>query len=102
DFGPMEALVARYGDNRDLQDMPSSRTTRPSVVFKPRTRKRQLVPYDAARALELMGRRDPLPAIFASSTDVTDAPREIIGRGRPTIKHESASDLMRCTRNDEG
>ena len=102
DFGPLSGLMERYGDRRDLEDMPSSQTTKPSVVFKPSTGKRQLVPYDAERALELLMSRDPLPPVFASPADVTEIPAGIIGRGELVIKHASAEDLMRRTRNDEG
>ncbi len=102
DFGPLYELVARYGDRHDLDDMPSSLTTRPAVVFRPRQPKRQLIPYNARRALELMMRRDPLPSIFSSPSEVADIPEGMVGRNKFVIKHASANELMRCTRNDEG
>lgn len=94
--------MVRHGDKRDLEDMPSSRNTKPAIVFKPHARKLQLFPYNAERALELMMRRDPLPSIFTSAGDVTEIPRGTIGRNELVIKHKSATDLMRHTRNDEG
>jgi len=102
DFGPLSTLMVTYGDRRDLEDMPSSQTTKPAVVFKPHTRKQQLVPYDTQRALELMMRRDPLPPVFTSAADVLEIPSGTIDRGELVIKHESADGLMRRTRNDEG
>lgn len=102
DFGPLSSLTVRYGDRRDLEDMPSSQTTKPAVLVRPHTGKRQLVPYNAEKALELLMRRDPLPAVYASPADVTEIPGGMIGRGELVIKHESAEDLMRRTRNDEG
>ena len=102
DFGPLSSLMARYGNKSDLEDMPSSRTTKPSVVVKAHTGKRQLVPYNADRALELLMTRDPLPPVFTSVADVTEIPEGIIGRSELVIKHASAEDLMRRTRNDEG
>jgi len=102
DFGPLSTLMTRYGDRRDLEDMPSSRTTKPAIVVKPHTEKRQLVPYNAERALELLMRRDPLPPVFTLPTDVAEIPEGMIGRGELVIKHRSAQDLMRRTRNDEG
>ena len=60
DFGPLTEMQTRYGSNRDLEDLPSSLTTRPAVVFKPHAVKKPVVPYDAQKALELMMRRDPL------------------------------------------
>ena len=102
DFGPLSSLIVKYGDRRDLEDMPSSRTTKPAIVVKPHTEKRQFVPYNAERAVELLMTRDPLPPIYASTADVTEIPEGMIGRGELVIKHESAEELMRCTRNDEG
>lgn len=102
DFGLLGSLMEKYGDVRDLEDMPGSQTTKPGIVFKPHAEKQQLVPYNAQRAIELMMRRDPLPPLFSSSTDVTDIPQGIIGRSGLVIKHESVEDFMRRTRNDEG
>ena len=102
DFGPLSSLVERYGDRRDLENMPSSQTTRPAILFKRHTTKRQLVPYDAERALELLMRRDPLPPIYTTSREVTEIPEGLVGRAELVIKHTSAEDLMRRTRNDEG
>ncbi len=102
DFGPMDSLTARYGDRRDLEDMPSSLTTKPAVVFKPHSAKRNLVAYDVEKALKLMMGREPLPQVFASKADVVEIPKGLIGRGKLIIKHRSAEELMRCTRNDEG
>ncbi len=101
DFDLLSALMMTYGDNRDLEDMPSGRTTRPAVVFKPHAEKRRLVAYDAERALELFMRRDPLPKVFASTADVMEDPRGAC-RSELVLKHESVDDLMRRTRNDEG
>jgi len=102
DFGPLSALAMRYGDRRDLENMPSSQTTRPAIIFKPHTEKRQLVPYNAEKALELLMTREPLPAVFTSVADVADIPSGTVGRRELVIKHESTDDLMRRTRNDEG
>ena len=102
DFGLLSELIERYGDRRELEHMPGSETTKPAIVVKPHAPKRQLVPYDAERALELMMKREPLPPIFTAVTDVSEIPEGIVGRGELVIKHESADDLMRRTRNDEG
>jgi anaerobic dimethyl sulfoxide reductase subunit B (iron-sulfur subunit) len=92
----------RYGDRRDLEDMPSSQTTKPAVLVRPHTEKRQLVPYNAEKALELLMRRDPLPPVYASPAEEIEILEGMIGRGELVIKHGSAEDLMRRTRNDEG
>jgi anaerobic dimethyl sulfoxide reductase subunit B (iron-sulfur subunit) len=102
DFGPLTTLMTKYGVSRDLEDLPGSRTTQPAVVFKAHTKKRKLVPYDTEKALELLARRDPLPLIFTAPTDVTEIPSGMVARNELVIKHESAAQLLRYTRNDEG
>jgi anaerobic dimethyl sulfoxide reductase subunit B (iron-sulfur subunit) len=102
DFGPLKTLRVRYGERRDLGEMPGSETTKPAIVFKPRAEKNQLVPYDAERALELLMRRDPLPRIFTLSGEVKEIPGGMIGRSELVLKHKSAAELMHHTRNDEG
>ncbi len=102
DFGPLRTLGQRYGDSRDLEDMPRSQTTKPAVLFKPHSKKRQLVNYDARRALELMMKREPLPQGLISPVDVMETSQGIIGRNKLVIKHKSAAELMHNTRNDEG
>jgi anaerobic dimethyl sulfoxide reductase subunit B (iron-sulfur subunit) len=103
DFGPLSEMQTRYGNSRDLEDLPDSRTTTPAVVFKPHAATKQLiVPYNAQKALELMMRRDPLPPVFNSISDVTEIPKGMVGRNELVIKHKSAADMMRYTRCDEG
>ena len=102
DFGPLSEMQARYGSSRDLEDLPNSRITKPAVVFKPHAIKKQVVPYNAKKALELMMRRDPLPPVFNSIFDVTEIPKGMVGRDELVIKHKSAEELMRHTRCDEG
>ena len=102
DFGLLNVLIERYGDTRDIEDMPSSRTTNPAIVFKSHARKRQLVPYNSGRALELLMRKEPLLPGSTSATDLIDILRGTIGRNELVIKHKSVADFMRYTRNDEG
>ncbi len=102
DFGTLESLQQTYGDRRDLEDMPDSQMTRPAVIVTPSTAKRQLVPYDGEKAMKLMMRRDPLPPLFTSVLDNSQLPPGTIARDHLVIKHESAHELMRCTRSDEG
>lgn len=102
DFGELGGLQKSYGTKNDLEDMPSSRLTEPAIVVSPSVPKRQLVPYDGEKAVRLIMRRDPLPAIFTSPADLTDVPAGTVGRSELVIKHGSAEELMRYTRNDEG
>lgn len=102
DFGPWQKLVNRYGDRRDLKDMPSSQITSPSVIFKPHADKQRLVPYDGQQAAKLLRQRGSLPPLFDSVDQCIDPRREIIGRNRLILKQGSTDELMCCTRNDEG
>jgi len=102
DFGTLADMQERYGMLRDLEDLPDSKTTKPSVVFKPHGVKKPVVPYNAERALELMMRRDPLPPVYSKITDVRGIPEGTVGRDKLVIKHKSAEELMKYTRCDEG
>lgn len=105
EFGPLDEIMAKYGNLRRLEDMPKE-TTRPAVVFKPSDPKRQVVPWDHERALALWAKREtgtgePLPDVFTSSAEVTGAPHEIVGRNRLVLKARNAEELKYCTTDDE-
>jgi len=102
DFGALESIRKTYGNERDLEDLPSSSLTEPAIVFRPHAEKRQLVPYDSKRVLEVMSSRDPLSPIFSSPSDMIDLPEGTVSRSKLVLKHESADHLMKHTRNDEG
>lgn len=102
DFGPLPEIEERHGRRRGLPDLPGSGLTAPAVVFKPAAAKRQILPYDAKRALELLMRRDPLPGIYDSPAAVTEIPPELVGRDHLEIKHDNSDALLRATRNDDG
>jgi len=102
DFGPLSDLQKKYGTNSQLEGMPASNTTTPSVVFKPTLAKPQHVPYDATRALTLLAQRGTLPPFFNQPSDVTGAPTNIVGRNALNLKPKSVADFMAATRNDEG
>jgi anaerobic dimethyl sulfoxide reductase subunit B len=102
DFGPLSHLRSSYGNNAELEDLPQSKATKPAVVFKCHAPKRQLVTYDAKRAMELFMRRDPLPAVFQASDNITVVPAQMIGRDKLVIKHKTSESFMRSTRSDEG
>lgn len=102
DFGPLKVLQEKYGNRKDLEDLPSSQATKPAIIFKPHAPKRQLVPYDVQKALRVLMRRDPLPPVFSSPGDVTEISKGIVGRGELVVKSKSSADLLRATRNDDG
>jgi anaerobic dimethyl sulfoxide reductase subunit B (iron-sulfur subunit) len=102
DFGPLNSLVERYGNIRDIEDMPSSHTTRPAVIYKFHTEKRDLVPYNRARAVELFMSKDNLSKSSLSKDRNSKKPQVVAGRSKLVIKHESIDKLMQHTRCDEG
>jgi anaerobic dimethyl sulfoxide reductase subunit B (iron-sulfur subunit) len=102
DFGPLEDLQKKYGASRDLPDLPSSEKTRPSAVFKATDEKKQYVPYDVSKALQLLANRDPYPPFYAQPSDVTEVPEGVVKRNRMILKPKSTQELMEATRHDEG
>jgi hypothetical protein len=102
DFGPLTVLQQKYGKIRNLEDMPSSSTTNPSIIFKRMASKKTLVTYPIKKALALMARRDPLPPIYNKVADVTTILPETVGRGRLILKTENTEELMRETQDDDG
>ena len=86
--------------------MPKDSITKPAVVFKPAEPKRQVIPWDSKRALQLWQRRQPhegelLPDIFAQISDVTEVPANIVGRNRLVLKAKNTKELMYYTTDDE-
>lgn len=86
DFGAFDELQKKYGTNRDLEEMPSSATAKPAIIFKPMTPKKAIVPYNASKALELWARRDPLPSVFGAPEDATSIPEGIISRSKLNMR----------------
>lgn len=106
DFGPIEELRGKYGELNTLDGLPSGDITRPAAVFKPREDKKQLIPWDADKALALWQRRGPLapadlPPTFTSRDDVVNPPPGLRGRDQLNLKPSTVAELMEATRNDE-
>jgi anaerobic dimethyl sulfoxide reductase subunit B (iron-sulfur subunit) len=106
EFGPLDEIIGKYGKQRKIEDMPKETITRPAVVFKPVDPKKQIVPWDHRRALELWRKRnspsgDLLPDVFSEIDDVTQAPVEIVGRNKLVLKAKSIQELMYSTMDDE-
>jgi DMSO reductase iron-sulfur subunit len=80
--------------------------TVPSVVFKPEDPKKQIVPWDPQRALELWQKRHPdngekLPDIFENISDVLEVPPGTYLRDRLHLKPANTEELMTYTTDDE-
>ena len=106
EFGPIEELRGSYGELNTLDGLPSGDITKPSAVFKPRDDKKQLIPWDADKALDLWQQRGPLapadlPSTFTSKDDVVNPPTGIRGREQLNLKPGTVEELMEATRNDE-
>ncbi|MDR2862017.1 MAG: 4Fe-4S dicluster domain-containing protein [Syntrophobacterales bacterium] len=102
DFGPLEEMIAKYGNQRQLEEMPDPSATKPAFIVKPQDPKRQLIPYNKDAALELMKNRGDLGTVFEDVTDVTNVSPETVRRSRLKMKHASLNDLMTETQNDIG
>lgn len=106
EFGPLGELKKKYGNLRQVEDMPSGEITKPAVVFKPNDEKKQIVPWDADEALDLWKRRGPyapksLPIVFQRKIDITEMSENFVGRNRLVLKPKTRQELMYYTTDDE-
>jgi len=102
DFDTMTNLQKNYGKLQQLSGMPDPSATNPSVVFKAQWTKTQVIPYDQTQALTLLGQRGTYPAIFSSSSDVTDPTGTYVKRNKLVLKPTNSAQFMAVTKNDEG
>lgn len=101
DFGPVEEMREKYGDDVQLQGMPAP-ATKPNFIVKPSANHRDVVPYDAAKALELMKERDGLDDLFDEVSDITEISMECLESSELRMKEGSSEGVMRVTRNYAG
>ncbi|MFC2021269.1 4Fe-4S dicluster domain-containing protein [Chloroflexota bacterium] len=108
EFGPIYELRKRYGSLRRLEDMPRDSITDPNIVFIPsEPKKKQVISWDADKALGLWQKRqpdqadEPLPDVFESISGVTEMPSNIVGRNRLVLKPRDAEELIFYTSDDE-
>ncbi len=104
DFGPLSELQEKYGDLQAAYDMPSPTRSNPSVVFKPVAGKKQVVPYDSKRALELWQHRSPQAfdqMIFDDAKDITEPDLSIIGRHKLKLKAKTAKEKQYYSTDDD-
>lgn len=106
EFGPMNELREKYGDQIQMEDMPKNSITRPAVVWKPMDCKKQIVPWDWKKALQLWQKRHPdngeeLPWVFDDIDCVTRDSGDLVGRTRLVLKLEKVKDKMFYTMDDE-
>jgi len=106
EFDPMDELIEKYGNLRSLEDMPRDNITGPAVIFKPSDQKKQILPWDGNRALELWREREsherkPLPYVFNTISEVIEAPVDIVGRNKLVLKARNCKDFMYFTTDNE-
>ena len=101
DFGPIQELETKYGSLRQLPGMPEP-ASRPALIFKKQTPKKEILPYDKQKALKLMQKRGDLGMAFENIEDVNKPEKERMARNSLKMKHASVKDLMAETRNDIG
>ncbi|BAE86571.1 4Fe-4S dicluster domain-containing protein [Desulfitobacterium hafniense] len=101
DFGPLEKIEAKYGNLRQLEDMPNPKGTKPCFIVQEHSSKKELIPYNKTQALELMRSRGDLGTLFESIEDVTKV-EGAVRNTRLKMKHASGRDLLDATRSDNG
>ncbi len=101
DFGPLEELEKKYGALKALPDMPDGALVKPAVVFTPVNPRKEVVPYDVGRAMELLrDRGEDLPPAFEYE-DVESA-EDRIGYGKLVMKASSVAEQLALSKNEEG
>lgn len=106
EFGPLEELRRKFGELRKAEDMPKDTITFPAVVFKPRTPQKNVVSWDAQKALDLWQKRQPdgdtpLPDVFSHISDVTEIPADIVGRNKLVLKAKNSEEFMYYTTDND-
>jgi anaerobic dimethyl sulfoxide reductase subunit B (iron-sulfur subunit) len=106
DFGPLDKMIEKYGNNRQLKGMPDPSIAQPAAVFKAHLPRKNIVPYDANKALDLWQQRGPHagsdePLVFANKADVTDPQTALVGKNKLVCKHKSNEELLYYTWSEE-
>lgn len=104
DFGPVEEMVEKYGDLKQLKGMPEP-FTKPNYIVKPNDEKKKLIPYPEEKALELMlGRGDLDNVVVENIEDITEFEEGTIKKTEKsfTMKFKSNKEKLEATKNDIG
>ena len=103
DFGPIDELVKKYGDVRQIETMPSADITTPNWIAKPNPPKEQLIPYDAEKAIELTKRRTATDDVYAGDYDsVTEFDADVVCISELRMKNATVAEVMAATSSDQG
>lgn len=103
DFGPLDEMEERYGTLKAVEDMPDGALVKPAIVFRETNARKEVVPYDVDRALELLQDRGP---DMAPQFDSLEAIREVdegrIGYDKLVMKAASVQEALALSKNEEG
>lgn len=102
DFGPTHELIEKYGDCRQLAEMPSPETTSPNWIAKGPDQKKNLVAFDAEKFIALSKKRGEMGEIFSDTNNLTNPADKVITRNKLQMKNGTAQELMIATRSDQG
>jgi anaerobic dimethyl sulfoxide reductase subunit B (iron-sulfur subunit) len=103
DFGLLDELKTKYGSLSQLEGMPDPATTQPAIVFKPNDSKKQVVPYDVKRVLELQAKRPyGMRNVFESPHDATEIPSGLLARDSLVMKPKTREEIINYTTHSEG
>jgi len=106
EFGPLADLQQKFGTLKQLKGMPDPAVSQPAAVFKAQLPRKQVVPYDANRALELWKQRGPTagpdtPLVFSNASDVTSPPDGLVLKNKPVFHYKNNAALVYYTTHDE-
>lgn len=102
DFGPIDELVAKYGDVRQIETMPSPETTTPNWIAKPNPPKEQLIPYDVEKAIALTKPRTATDDVYSDIKNLTEFESDVICASELRMKNATAAEVMAATSSDQG
>ena len=103
DFGPIDELVEKYGDVRQIETMPDPSLTKPNWVAKPNPPKEQLIPYDAEKAVQLTKRRTAVDDVYAGDISaVTEFEPDVMCISELRMKNATVAEVMAATSSDQG
>ena len=102
DFGTLEEMVAKYGDQRSLPGMPDGNLSKPAYIVSPNAPKKDLIPYDKEKAMELMTKRGYLGNVYDDVKELHDFDPAAVGRHSLRMKFNNQAEMMEATKNDQG
>ena len=106
EFGPLDELRKQFGDLQQLEGLPPSRLTSPSVVFREPGPKKTVLPWNPEKAAELWRKRGPFappdsPDLLSPLPDIQSPSPGTVGRDRLVLKARNAQELMYYSTDDD-